>query len=395
MAIRSIADLDVKGHRVLLRVDFNVPQDDAGTITDDTRIRGALPTIKALRERGARLIVMSHLGRPKGKKDPRYTTERAAARLAELLDAEVLHTDDCCGPAARKLSSELRDGDVLVLENLRFHAEEQDGDEVFADRIAELGDFYVNDAFGAAHRPDTSVALVPARFQGRRAAGLLMMREVDKLSALLNSPPRPFVAVLGGAKVSDKIAVIESLLGKVDTLIIGGAMAYTFLAAQGIPTGASLVEKDKIWLAEKLLDRARGRGVRLLLPTDHVIATSPQAGESARTSELLEEGWMGLDIGPQTTERFAIELQSAATVFWNGPMGMFEREAFASGTRGVAAALARCKGFTVVGGGDSAAAVTQFGFEDKVGHVSTGGGASLELIEGKVLPGLSALEERA
>lgn len=395
MPIRSVADLDVKGRRVLVRVDFNVPQDDAGQITDDTRIRAALPTIKNLRERGARLVVMSHLGRPKGKKDNRYSTEGCAQRLAELLGAEVMHTDDCIGPAARKLSHELHDGSVLVLENLRFHPEEQDGDESFADRIAELGDLYVNDAFGAAHRPDTSVALVPKRFIGRRAAGMLMHREVETLSALLRSPARPFVAVLGGAKVSDKIAVIDSLLARVDALIVGGAMAYTFLAAQGVPTGSSLVEKDKIWLAEKILDRARARDVRFLLPTDHVVAPAPDQGAQAKVVEVLEDGWMGLDIGPTTAERYAVELQAAATVFWNGPMGMFEKDAFAAGTRNVAQALCRSRGFTVVGGGDSAAAIAAFGLEDKVGHVSTGGGASLELIEGKELPGIAALEERA
>ena len=391
---RSVRDLEVTGQRVLLRVDFNVPQDEEGRITDDTRIRASLPTIETLRERGARVIAMTHLGRPKGRRDPKYSTECTAARLAELLGVDVLHADDCVGGAARKLSGELADGRVMVLENLRFHAGEQGSEPAFAERLAGLGDCYVNDAFGAAHRPDASVSLLPTHFAGKRAMGLLMEKEVDKLGALLHAPARPYVAVLGGAKVSDKIGVIESLLNKVDVLLIGGAMAYTFLAAQGIPTGISLVEREKVWLAQKILEKARGKGVRLLLPQDHVIASSPDAPESARITRDLEDGFMGLDVGPATVERYALEIQAARTVFWNGPMGMFEREAFESGTRGVALAVTRCPGFTVVGGGDSAAAIAQFGLTDAVGHVSTGGGASLELIEGKELPGLAALEEK-
>jgi phosphoglycerate kinase len=338
---------------------------------------------------------MSHLGRPRGKRKPALSLEPAAAKLAELLRQDVWHTDDCVGSGARRLSRDLPEGGVLVLENLRFRAGEKEGSESFANRLAELGDFYVSDAFGSLHRSDASVAVVPRRFEGRRAIGFLVQREIDRLGRLLTDAEKPFVGVLGGAKVSDKMSVIESLLARVDVLLIGGAMAYTFLKAQGVEVGASLVEEDKVRLARRLLDKAKDRGVRLLLPMDHVVATSPDAGGQAELSKMIPPGRMGLDIGPATVERYALEIQTAGTVFWNGPMGVFEREAFEAGTRGVARAVATSRGYTVVGGGDSAAAIAKFGYRDQVSHVSTGGGASLKFLEGRGLIGLSALEERA
>ena len=393
MGIRSLEELEVTGRRVLVRVDFNTPLTADGDVADDTRVRAALTTIRHLIERGARIILMTHLGRPNGHRDPRYTTEAPASKLAELLNCPVLHTDDCIGWGARKLAMDLTDGDVLVLENTRFHPGEKAADRSFAEKLAELGELYVNDAFGTCHRGDASVAVVPTFFEGRRAAGFLVARELKKLSALIDSPKRPYVALLGGAKVSDKIGVIDALLMKVDALLIGGAMAYTFLAAQGTDVGSSRVETDKVWLAKKLLDKAKSLGVDIVLPMDHVVSSSIEAEDEARDVIDLEPGMMGLDIGPRTAERYSARLMAAQTIFWNGPMGVFEREAFAAGTRTVANAFAESPGYSVVGGGDSAAAIAAFGLSDRVGHVSTGGGASLEFLEGKELPGLKALEE--
>ena len=394
MNVRSVEDLNVAEKRVLVRVDFNVPLTPDGAVADDTRIVAALPTIRHLTAAGARVVLMSHLGRPGGKRDPRLSLEGAAARLAELLEKDVWHTDDCVGSGARKLTQDLPAGGVLVLENLRFRPGESEGSEAFADRLAQLGDLYVSDAFGTLHRGDASVALVPQRFPGRRAAGFLVKRELEQLGKLLREDvAHPFVGVLGGAKVSDKMGVIEALLSRVDSLLIGGAMAYTFLKAEGVDVGASRVEEDKVWLARKLLDKAADRGVRLHLPTDHVVASDIDAEEEASISSVLARGLMGLDIGPSTVERYALAIQTAGTVFWNGPMGVFEKPAFAAGTRGVARSVAACRGFTVVGGGDSAAAVSEFGFADKVSHVSTGGGASLKFLQGRGLVGLSALED--
>tara|TARA_Y100001968_G_scaffold332029_1_gene388720 strand:+ start:1203 stop:2393 length:1191 start_codon:yes stop_codon:yes gene_type:complete len=394
MSLRSVEELDVSGKRVLVRVDFNTPMDESGRqVSDDTRIRAALPTLSHLREKGARLILMSHLGRPAGKVDPRYSTEPCAARLAELLNMEILHTDDCVGWGARKLAHELPEGGILLLENLRFHPEEKQGAASFADHLAELGDCYVSDAFGVLHRPHASVSELPARFPGQTAAGFLVQRELEQLSGLCEEAERPYVAVLGGSKVSDKIGVIDALLRRVDTLLIGGAMAYTFLRAKEVPTGSSRVEEDKVWLAKKFLDRADNRGVKILLPTDHIVAPGLDCPEDATISTTLEDGAMGLDIGPASIQRYALELQAAATILWNGPMGVFEKAAFRNGTEGIARAIARSAGFSVVGGGDSAAAVAMFGLSDEMSHVSTGGGASLEFIEGRELPGLKALEE--
>ncbi len=394
MTIRTLEELPIQaGQRALVRVDFNVPLDGDGAITDDTRIRAALPTIKALRERGARVLLMTHMGRPKGHPNPLLSTEVCASRLAALLETDVFQTDDSVGWGARKVSQDLPEGGILVLENLRFRPGEKEGNESFAERLAELGDVYVSDAFGTLHRGDASVAVVPQHFAGRRAAGLLVGRELKKLGALRNAPAAPYVAVLGGAKVSDKIGVIEALLLKVNTLLIGGAMAYTFLKAKGVSVGMSLVEEDKVWLAEKLLARAATLGVQLLLPVDHVVASSPAAGASARVNTKIPDDSMGLDIGPATTERYALEIATASTVFWNGPMGLFEEPAFCSGTEGLARAVAQSRAYSVVGGGDSVAAITQFGLADEISHISTGGGASLVFLQGKELPGLKALEE--
>jgi phosphoglycerate kinase len=393
MAIPSLSDLNVSGKRVLVRVDFNVPLDEDGNVTDDTRVRAALPTLRYLVDQGAKVILMSHLGRPKGEVDMRYSTSAPGSVLAGLMDAEVLHTDDCIGWGARKLAQDLSEGSILLLENLRFHADEKNGAEGFAERLAELGDFYVSDAFGVLHRAHASVAEVPKHFEGRRAAGFLVKSELRQLRALRDAPAKPFVALLGGAKVSDKMGVIETLLRKVNVLLIGGAMAYTFLKAKGIATGDSRVEDDKVWLAKKLLARANELGVAIRLPTDHVVAPAFDAEEQAQVSKSLEPGMMGLDIGPETVERYALELQSASTIFWNGPMGVFEKDAFARGTEGVARAVARSDAYSVVGGGDSAAAIAKFELSESISHVSTGGGASLEFLEGKTLPGIKALEE--
>jgi len=393
MGIPSLHDLDVAGKRVLVRVDFNVPLDEDGQVTDDTRVRAALPTLRHLVDEGAKLILMSHLGRPKGAVKPEYSTAAPGSVLADLLGTDVIHTDDCVGWGARKLAQDLDPGGVLLLENLRFHGDEESGDDSFARRLAELGDCYVSDAFGVLHRAHASVSELPKYFPGQRAAGFLVERELTQLGALQEGAAKPFVAVLGGAKVSDKIGVIDALLRKVDVLLIGGAMAYTFLRAKDIPTGSSRVEEDKVWLAKNLLKKADDLGVAIRLPTDHVVAPAIDAEDEARVVSQLERGMMGLDIGPQTVERYALELQSAETIFWNGPMGVFERPAFAAGSEGVAHAVSRSDAYSVVGGGDSAAAIAKFGLSDSISHVSTGGGASLEFLQGKVLPGIKALEE--
>lgn len=391
--IKSIQDVDVTGKLVFLRVDFNVPL-EKGRITDDTRIVAALPTIKYLLERKARVMIASHLGRPKGKPQLEFSLEPAGRRLAELLKKDVILTDDCVGDATRKLATELREGQLLLLENLRFHKEEEANDETFAQKLANGAQVYIDDAFGALHRAHASVAAI-TQFIPEKAAGLLVKKELDNLGALLSRPDKPFVAILGGAKVSDKIKVIENLLTKVDALIIGGAMAYTFLKALGHDVGGSLVEADKTALAKSLLEQAAARGVSVLLPVDHVIAAGPDKILTAEVTEgvSIPAEMKGFDIGPKTVARYATEIARARSVFWNGPMGMFEAPAFANGTREVALALTRSTGFTVVGGGDSAAALAEFGLADKVTHVSTGGGASLEFIEGIILPGLKALEQ--
>lgn len=390
MAYTKLTDLDVKGKRVLVRVDFNVPLDEAQRITDDTRIRAAVPTIEYLLEAGATVILMSHLGRPKGVEDA-LRLDPVATRLAELLGRPVKKVDDCVGPEVEAAAKELEPGEVLLLDNLRFYKEETANDPDFARRLASLADVYVNDAFGAAHRAHASTAGVAEYLPA--AAGFLLAKELDVLGGALDNPERPFVAILGGAKVSDKIGVIQNLLTKVDTLLVGGGMAYTFLKAQGYEIGKSLLDAERIELAKELMAEAEKRGVRMLLPVDVVVADD--FSEEANTKEVdidaIPADWEALDIGPKTRKLYAEEVAKAKTVLWNGPMGVFELAPFASGTRAVAEALAESSGTTIIGGGDSAAAVQQFGLAERMSHISTGGGASLEFIEGKVLPGVAAL----
>ncbi|MDQ3263682.1 MAG: phosphoglycerate kinase [Myxococcota bacterium] len=396
--IRYLDELQLTGKRVFIRVDFNVPLDEAGRVTDDTRIREALPTIQRALQMGGRVILASHLGRPKKGPDPKFSLEPAARRLAELLGKqhEVLLADDCVGDGVSKMVKDLKESQVLLLENLRFHPEEEANDEGFARKLASIADVYVNDAFGTAHRAHASTAgMVP--FVKEKAAGFLIRRELENLGLLVKHPEKPFVAILGGAKVSDKIKVIENLLTKVDSMLIGGAMAYTFLKARGIEVGRSRVETDKLPLATKLIEAAARVGAELVLPIDHIVGTEPSANSTAEETpdQVIPADRMGLDIGPKTRNLFTQHIRGAKTVFWNGPMGLFEVNKFAEGTRSVAAAMSINTGArTVVGGGDSAAAVEQMGYAKKVTHVSTGGGASLELLEGKELPGIKALEVR-
>jgi len=392
--VTSLQSLDVRGKRVFLRVDFNVPLED-GRVSDDVRIREALPTIRLLREKGARLIVASHLGRPKGRVAPEFSMRPAAERLGKLLGSAVKLAPDSVGPEVEKLAGALEPGGILLLENLRFHAGEEKNDPAFVAQLKRLADVYVNDAFGASHRAHASVAGLPLLLGGG-AAGLLVQKELDAFRQVLESPKRPFVAVLGGAKVADKIPVLRNLVSKVNALVIGGGMAYTFLKARAVDVGASRVEAALVDTAKEIMSKARELGVEVMLPSDHVAAREFKADAEpyAVLTPEIGEGLMGLDIGGETRRRYAARVETAGTVVWNGPMGVFEWPAFAEGTREVAQAMARCKGTTVVGGGDSAAAIAKFGLADKVTHVSTGGGASLELLEGKVLPGLAALEGR-
>jgi phosphoglycerate kinase len=392
MAIRTLDKLDLAGKRVFIRVDFNVPLDEKGGVADDQRIRAALPTIEhAIRAR-ARVILASHLGRPKGREE-KYSLEPAGERLSALLKQDVILADDCVGDGVRKLVQDLKEGQVALLENLRFHPEEEKNDEAFCKELASLCDVWVNDAFGTAHRAHASTAGM-ARFVKEKAAGFLIQKELDYLGKALSQPRRPFVALLGGAKVSDKIKVIENLLSKADAVCVGGAMAYTFLKAQGVPVGKSRVEEDKLDLARSLLEKARARKVDFLLPVDHVCGAEPKetARREVTPGKEIPDGLMGLDIGPRTLDAYRQRVLAAGTVFWNGPMGLFEQKPWAEGTFGLARAMAESKATTVVGGGDSAAAVEEAGLVPKMTHVSTGGGASLELIEGRVLPGIQVLE---
>lgn len=389
--ITTLDRLDVASRRVFVRVDFNVPLTDDGRVSDDTRIREALPTIRHLVAQGARVILASHLGRPKKGPDPRYSLAPAGERLAELLSQEIVLTDDCVGDGARKVVHDLRDGRVALLENLRFHKEEEANDQGFARELAALTDIYVNDAFGAAHRAHASVEALP-RLVPVRAAGFLLQKELNALGRLVSGAERPYVAVLGGAKVSDKIGVIDSLLNKVDALLIGGAMANTFLAAQGKSMGKSLVEGDKLATARDVLARAGEKRVAVLLPTDVVVADSLDApvGDVVGV-DAIGGTQIALDIGPATVAAYRERLIRAKTVCWNGPMGLFEKAPFSAGTLGVAKAIAEAAAFSVVGGGDSVAAVQQAELAPRFTHVSTGGGASLELLEGRKLPGVEAL----
>ena len=390
---KSIRDISPKGKRILVRCDFNVPL-DGSTITDDKRITEALPTVRYLMEQGGRVILCSHLGRPKGQVNLKYSLAPVAARLSELLGCPVPLSSDIIGEEAHRLADSLEDGQVMLLENVRFDAREEKNDPEFAKELASLAELYVNDAFGTAHRAHASTAGVADYLPA--VCGFLIEKEIGFLGGALENPKRPFVAILGGAKVSDKIGVIRSLLEKVDSLVIGGGMAYTFVKAQGGAIGDSLCEEDKLDLARELLAKAEAKGVRLLLPVDTVIADafSEEANTRTVTAGEIPDGWQGLDIGEATRELFAQEIKSAATVVWNGPMGVFEMKKFAAGTEAVAKALAESEAITIIGGGDSAAAAAQLGYADRISHISTGGGASLEFLEGLVLPGIACLEDK-
>jgi phosphoglycerate kinase len=392
--IQSLAELPdekLSGRRVFIRVDFNVPLTPAKGVADDSRIKASIPTIEYAMKKGARVVLGSHLGRPKGP-TPGLSLEPVGARLAELLGKEVLLTDEAVGDGARKVVSDLRDGDVALLENLRFFAGEEANDDQFARQLASYADVYVNDAFGTAHRAHASTAGM-IKHVADKAAGLLMIKEIQFLGKLLGQVERPYLAVIGGAKVSDKIGVLENLLAKVDAFLIGGAMANTFIKAKGGDVGKSKVEDDKLALARAFLKKAEDKNVEVLLPVDAVTAAALDAGSGTVTrADKVPAGEMALDIGPQSAQGFADRISRAKTVFWNGPMGVFEKPAFAAGTLAVARAVAACKGLTVVGGGDSVAAINQAGVTAQISHISTGGGASLEFIEGKTLPGIEALE---
>ena len=395
MSVKYIDELTLTGKRVFIRVDFNVPLDDQQRITDDTRIREAMPTITKALELGGKVVLASHLGRPKGP-DKKLSLLPIAKRLADLLgkEHEVLMADDCVGEGVGKMAKELKPGQVLMLENLRFHKQEEANDETFARELASFADVYCNDAFGTAHRAHASTAGMAA-FVKEKCAGFLMRKEIEKLGKIVKNPDKPFVVVLGGAKVSDKIKVIENLLPKCNAMLIGGAMAYTFLKAQGATVGKSRVEEDKVPLASRLIDVAKQHGVDLVLPVDHVVGSSPDEKSEATDvpDRNIPEGKMGLDIGSKTRALFTQHIRNAKTVLWNGPMGLFEVPKFAEGTKSVATAMAlNTNALTVVGGGDSAAAVNDLGLASKLSHVSTGGGASLELLEGIKLPGIAALE---
>lgn len=393
--ISFVDELDLKGKKVFIRVDFNVPL-DGDKITDDARIRAAIPTIEYVVEKGGFPIVASHLGRPKGKPNPKYSMEPVAKHLAKLTGYEVILPESVLEGVIPTLISDLKPEQVILLENLRFHPGEEKGDAEFAKALADFADIYVSDAFGAMHRKHASVYQMIQYFgRGKKAAGFLVRDEIKALGGLMRQPERPFVAVMGGAKVSDKIGVLTSLIEKVDTVIIGGAMAYTFLAAQGISMGSSMVEKDHIGTATKILQRAAQLKKAIILPVDHVIAESFDTTDLAKVKTTAEasimDGWMGLDIGPKTVDHFVGAIENARSVFWNGPMGVFESELFKNGTMKIAHAIANANGFTVIGGGDSASAAKVAGVEKKVDHISTGGGASLELIENGSLPGIEAL----
>ena len=391
---KSIEDVAVAGKKVLVRCDFNVPLDENKNITDENRINGALPTIKYLMDHGARVILCSHLGRPKGEVNMKFSLKPVADRLSEILGKEVKLAPDCVGPEVKKMTDEMKDGDVILLENVRFHKEEEKNDPAFAKEMASVADLFVNDAFGTAHRAHASTAGVADYLPA--VCGYLIQKEISVMGKALSDPQRPFVAILGGAKVSDKIGVIENLLEKVDTLIIGGGMAYTFNKAKGYEIGTSICEDEKLDLAKELMAKAEAKGVKLLLPIDNKIPKEISNDTEFKTvaADAFDPDWMGMDIGDKTIALFSDAIKNAKTVIWNGPMGVFEFSNFAEGTREIAKAVAAADAVTIIGGGDSVAAVKQLGFGDKMTHISTGGGASLEFLEGKVLPGIDVLENK-
>ncbi len=394
MPVAALNDIDVRGKRVLMRVDYNVPTDADGHIADDTRIRASLPTIRHVVEHGGRAILMSHLGRPKGVTET-LRLKPVARRLSELLGQEVQAAVDCVGDEVARQVADMRDGDCLMLENVRFYGEETANDEIFARALAASGDIYVNDAFGSAHRAHASTEGV-TQFIDVCVAGFLMQKELEYLYTAMAQPRRPFVVILGGAKVSDKIAVTRRFLEKADSVIIGGGMAYTFLKSSGVETGASLLDTDQLDFAAEVLESADAGYTQLLLPTDHIVAEQLEADASTETVGEIPPGWIGLDIGPETRMRFAVTIAAAGTILWNGPMGVFELPAFAEGTAQVAHAVADATdtgAMSILGGGDTVAAVNKFGLKDRISHVSTGGGASLELLEDKTLPGVAALDK--
>ena len=391
---KTIEDIDVNGKRVLVRCDFNVPQDEEGNITDDRRIVAALPTIKYLIEHNAKVILCSHLGRPKGEFNMKYSLKPIAKRLSELLGKEVKMADDVIGDSAKGLAASLGEGDVMLLENVRFHKEEEANEMAFSKALAELADVYVNDAFGTAHRAHASTEGVAKYLPA--VCGYLIQKEINVMGKALNNPVRPFVAILGGKKVSDKINVITNLIDKVDELLIGGGMAYTFFKAKGYEIGKSICEDDKVELAKELMEKAEHKGVKLLLPVDNVVATefSNDAESKVVASNEIPADWEGVDIGPETVKLYEEALKNAKTVIWNGPMGVFEFDKFAVGTNEIAKILGGLDAITIIGGGDSAAAIEKGGFADKMTHISTGGGASLEFLEGKELPGIACLLDK-
>ncbi len=392
MSLKTVEDICVKGKKVLVRCDFNVPMDDDGNITNDNRIVGALPTIKYLVEQGAKVILCSHMGRPKGEFNMKYSLAPVAKRLAELLGKEVKMAADVVGDSAKALTADMAEGDVVLLENVRFHAEETKNVPEFSEKLAALAEIFVNDAFGTAHRAHCSTAGVADFLPA--VAGYLIQKEIKIMGGALENPQRPFVAILGGAKVKDKIGVINNLLNKVDTIIIGGGMAYTFSKAMGGNIGDSLVDEERLDYAREVLELAKEKGVNIMLPTDNVAADNfaNDANQKVCSAMEIPEGWQGLDIGPETIKAFSDVIKNAKTVIWNGPMGVFEFENFAKGTIAVAEAVAAADAITIIGGGDSAAAVTNLGFADKMTHISTGGGASLEFLEGIELPGIACLK---
>ncbi len=390
---KTVEDIEVKGKRCIVRCDFNVPVKD-GVITDDKRIREALKTVKYLKDNGAKIILCSHMGRPKGEFNMKYSLAPVAERISELMGCEVVMAKDVIGEDAKAKAAALKDGDILLLENLRFHKEEEKNVPEFAKELASFADIYVNDAFGTAHRAHASTAGIADYLPA--VCGYLIQKEIDIMGKALNDPARPFVAILGGAKVSDKIGVIENLIDKVDSLVIGGGMAYTFLKAKGYNIGTSLLEEDKIDLAKSLMEKAAAKNVNLLLPVDTAIHDKFENTDnfSVVDADKMPDGFMGLDIGPKSVELFSETIKNAETVVWNGPMGVFEFEAFATGTKAIAKAVAESGAISIIGGGDSAAAVEQLGFADKMTHISTGGGASLEFLEGLELPGIAALNDK-